>query len=254
MPEDQQTRPAWPAWYGFAGLLLALVATLIASGVIIAFAGDSDTPGVNLAATLVQDAALAGVAILLASQVAKPQPWHFGVRGFRWRTALKWAAIGIGIYLGFQILYVAAFHPKETQTTLKDLGAGESSLLTGLIGVMVVGVAPAVEEFFFRGFLYGAMRSSMSFLPAAALAGAVFGAIHFTTGVQAVPPLIVLGFVLCLIYEATGSILPGICLHAINNMIAFGADKQGSWPVAVVVAVLLVTACVTVPGRSRTLT
>jgi membrane protease YdiL (CAAX protease family) len=68
-----------------------------------------------------------------------------------------------------------------------------------------------------------------------------------------VPPLFALGFALCVAYEATGSILPGVCLHALNNMIAFGSDKDGSWPVAVATAVLVVTACVSLPGRSRNL-
>jgi membrane protease YdiL (CAAX protease family) len=51
----------------------------------------------------------------------------------------------------------------------------------------------------------------------------------------------------------TGSILPGIALHSLNNMIAFGADKDGSWAVGGVTAGLVLLACVTVPGRSRTL-
>ena len=254
MPEDQQTRPPWPVWYGLAGLAMAFFAAVIASLVLAGIVGSTDAPGVNLAATVIQDAALAGSAIYLAAQTTRPRPWHFGVRGFRWRTAVKWVLIGIGIYLGFQILYVAAFHPHEEQTTLKQLGAGNGPALTALIGVIVVGVAPLVEEFFFRGFLFGAFRTRLSFIPAALLGGVVFGLVHAGTGVQAVPPLAALGFALCLMYEATGSILPGVCVHAINNMVAFGVDKQGSWAVGAVVAALVVAACVTAPGRSRTLT
>src|SRR3954454_6390395 len=253
MPERNESQPRWPAWYGLAGLGLALVFTLMASVLLVGIVGAADAPGVNLTATLIQDAALVGAAVYLASRAAPPKPWQCGVRPFAWRTAIKWALIAIGIYLGFQILYVAAFHPKETQTTLKDLGAGNGTAVTVLIGVMVVGVAPAVEEFFFRGFFYGALRSELSFLPAALLAGLVFGGIHVTTGIQAVPPLMALGFALCLLYEATGSILPGVCIHALNNMIAFGADKQGSWAVGGIVAAVLVGACVTAPGRSRNL-
>jgi hypothetical protein len=39
----------------------------------------------------------------------------------------------------------------------------------------------------------------------------------------------------------------------LNNMVAFGADKDGSWAVAVITAVSVVTLCVTLPSRSRTL-
>jgi membrane protease YdiL (CAAX protease family) len=77
--------------------------------------------------------------------------------------------------------------------------------------------------------------------------------VHAPTGIEAVPPLIALGFAFCLLYEATGSIVPGIVLHTLNNMVAFGSDKDGSWAVAGVTAALVVLAAVTLSGRSRTL-
>jgi membrane protease YdiL (CAAX protease family) len=35
-----------------------------------------------------------------------------------------------------------------------------------------------------------------------------------------VPPLIVFGLLLALLYEKTGSIVPGIILHVLNNSVA----------------------------------
>jgi membrane protease YdiL (CAAX protease family) len=258
MLETEPQSPNWPAWYGFAALGLALLVTLIGGGILFAIIGaatgiKSDDPGVNIGLTLVQDAALAGCAIWLAAQASRPHPWQFGVRGVRFLRGLKWGAIAFAIYFVFQLIYVAAVHPDQEQTTLKDLGAGNGAVITILIGLLVVAIAPFIEEFFFRGFFYGSLRTQFSFLGAAALDGLVFGAIHAPTGVEAVPPLIALGFALCVAYEATGSILPGVILHTLNNMIAFGTDKDGSWAVAGVSAVLVVTACVTLPGRSRTL-
>jgi membrane protease YdiL (CAAX protease family) len=186
--------------------------------------------------------------------VSRPTPAQFGLRGTAFKRGLKWGAIAFAIYFAFQILYATAVHPDEKQTTLKDLGAGTAPGVTLLIGVLVVGVAPVIEEFFFRGFLFGSLRGHMPFVVAAVLDGLIFGAVHAPSGVQAVPPLIVLGFALCLSYEATGSIVPGIVLHSLNNMVAFGADKDGSWPVGAVVACLVFFTCVTLPGRRRTLT
>jgi membrane protease YdiL (CAAX protease family) len=232
---------------------------VFASGIVFALvkaAGadiSSDSPGVNVVATLIQDAALAGAAIWLASQVAPPRPWQFGLRSVPIGRALKWAAVAFAIYFTFQIIYVAAVHPDQKQTTLEDLGAGNGALITVVIGVLVVGVAPAIEEFFFRGFFYGALRTQFTFLTAALLDGLVFGLVHAPTGIEAVPPLVVLGFAFCVAYEATGSIVPGIVLHSLNNMVAFGADKDGSWAVAGITAVLVVTAAITLPRRSRTL-
>ena len=41
---------------------------------------------------------------------------------------------------------------------------------------------------------------------------------------RAVPPLMVFGVVLALLYERTGSIVPGILLHMLNNSIALLAQ------------------------------
>jgi membrane protease YdiL (CAAX protease family) len=258
MLETEPKSPSWPAWYGLAALGMALVATLFVSltilGIVSAAAGvKSDAPGLTIALTLVQDAALAACAIWLAAQTAKPRAWQFGLRPVRVLRGLKWLAIAFLIYFVFQLIYVAAFHPDQEQTTLRDLGAGNGAAITVLIGVLVVGIAPFVEEFFFRGFFYGSLRTQFSFLAAAGLDGLVFGLVHAPTGIEAVPPLIALGFALCVAYEATGSILPGVVLHTLNNMLAFGSDKDGSWAVACATAVVVVTAVVTLPRTSRTL-
>jgi membrane protease YdiL (CAAX protease family) len=258
MLEDEQTRPKWPAWYGFAALGMALILTVFGGGLFFAILSaatgvKSDDSGVTIALTFVQDIALAGSAVWLASQVRRPRPWDFGLRGTPFLRGLKWAAIAFAIYFAFNLIYVAAVHPDTEQTTLKDLGAGNGALITAFIGVLVVGIAPFVEEFFFRGFFYGALRTQLPFLGAALVDGVVFGAIHAPTGVDAVPPLIALGFALCVAYEATGSILPGVALHALNNMLAFGSDKDGNWAVAGITAALVLTACVTLPSRLRTI-
>jgi membrane protease YdiL (CAAX protease family) len=259
MPERDRTQPRWPAWYGFAALAMALIIAVFASGVLFTLlkAGGADVkaddPGVNITATLIQDFALALCAVWLAAQVAPPRPWQFGVRGVPWRQALKWGAIAFVIYFGFQLVYAAAVNPTEKQTTLKDLGAGNGAAVTALIGVLVVGVAPPIEEFFFRGFFYGALRSRFTFLAAALIDGVVFGLVHAPTGIQAVPPLVALGFAFCLAYEATGSILPGVALHSLNNMVALGSDKDGSWLAGGIVAGLVLVLCVTLPGWLRTL-
>ena len=251
-----RVRPAWPPWYGIAAFGMALFIAVMAGGILLVILQvggadvDADTPAVNIGATVIQDVVLVGVAIWLASRIAPPKPWQFGLEGAPLWRAVKWGLIAFAIYFVFQLLYAIAIHPDEKQTTLEELGAGSSPTATLLIGILVVGVAPLAEEFFFRGFFYGALRTRFTFMSAALLDGIFFGAVHAPTGIQAVPPLIALGFAFCLAYEATGSILPCVVLHALNNMIAFGVDKDGSWSVAVVVAATLIVACFVVPWRS----
>ena len=52
----------------------------------------------------------------------------------------------------------------------------------------------------------------------------IFGGLHALTGISAVPPLMVFGVILCLLYEKTGSIVPGIILHVLNNSVALLAQ------------------------------
>ena len=255
MPTDEM-RPAWPPWYGVAALAMAFVGTVFFGGItlaVIAQAADLDTDakGFNLALTLIQDVALVVCALYLAAQVRKPTLAQFGIRPVRFLTGLKWAAIAFAIYFVVARIYIVFVD--TDQTTLEDLGSGKSWAVTALIGVMVVAIAPVIEEFFFRGFMFGAFRTRMPFIGAALLDGVVFGVVHAGTGPSAIPPLIALGFAFCLVYEKTGSILPCICLHAFNNMLAFAADKSGDAAVAVTAFTLVVLACVTLPGRRGTL-
>jgi membrane protease YdiL (CAAX protease family) len=68
--------------------------------------------------------------------------------------------------------------------------------------------------------LFGGLRERLPKIPAALIGGLIFGGLHALTGISAVPPLIVFGFILCLLYEKTGSIVPGIILHMLNNSVA----------------------------------
>ncbi len=142
---------------------------------------------------------------------------RLGVRRFR-PSALKWMAAAVGAYLAFAALY-SAFVVEPEQEDIAD-GFGPVPVQVLLI---VLGAAIA-EEICFRGMLFGGLRERLPKVPAALVAGLVFGALHAFTGISAVPPLIVLGFVFCLLYEKTGSIVPGMLLHMLNNSVALLAQ------------------------------
>jgi membrane protease YdiL (CAAX protease family) len=154
----------------------------------------------------------------------------------------------------FAAVYAATLEPDVEQTVTEDLGADEGTLGLIVAGFMVILVAPAAEEFFFRGFFYRALRSRFAVVPAAALDGLVFGLIHFdfsgSDALLLVPPLAALGFVFCLVYERTGSLFPVIALHAFNNSVAYGA-QAGAWEVAAVLGPLMIAACALVPRLTR---
>ena len=105
---------------------------------------------------------------------------------------------------------------------------------------LVAVVAPIAEEFFFRGFFFGALRNWKGPWPAAILTGLVFGAIHIGSAEAAfLLPLAFFGFALCLLRERTGSLYPGIALHCINNSLAFGVSQHWGWQILVLLVCAL---------------
>ncbi|HWF74991.1 MAG TPA: CPBP family intramembrane glutamic endopeptidase, partial [Solirubrobacteraceae bacterium] len=86
-------------------------------------------------------------------------------------------------------------------------------------------------EFFFRGFIFGQLRSwlrARAWGPwvAALITGLLFGAAHTgSAAVKYLVPLAFLGFLLCLLRWKTGSLYPGMAMHSVNNSLAFGIDE-----------------------------
>jgi membrane protease YdiL (CAAX protease family) len=254
LPED--ARPRWPWWYGPVGFLAGAVTGLITAGIAWAALGVDDpgeSPGAIIVGTLLLDGSLVAVALLFASFVRRPRPWHFGLRRTPFWPAVGWAALGIFSFYVFAAIYSVAVQPDVEQTVAEDLGADESTIGLIAAGFMIICVAPFAEEFFFRGFFYGALRTRFSVAAAAIIDGLVFGLIHFegsTDGLLIVPPLAMLGVVFCLVYEQTRSLYPVIALHSINNSIAYAAQADGG-AVAAVLGPLMVAACAVVPRFTR---
>jgi membrane protease YdiL (CAAX protease family) len=138
---------------------------------------------------------------------------RLGLRRFR-PGAIKWMFAAIGAYLLFAIVYTAIVGEPDQKDIAEDFGTVPVQVL------LIVIAAPISEEVCFRGMLYGGLRERWPRIAAALLSGIVFGGLHALTGLSAVPPLIAFGFVLALLYEKTGSIVPGILLHMLNNSVA----------------------------------
>jgi membrane protease YdiL (CAAX protease family) len=138
---------------------------------------------------------------------------RLGVRGFQ-ISETKWMLAAVGVYLLFSAVYVALIgQPKQ-----KDIAEGFGAVPVQVL--LIVIAAPISEEVCFRGMLFGGLRERLPRLAAALISALIFGGLHATTGVSAVPPLIAFGFILALLYEKTGSIVPGILLHMLNNSVA----------------------------------
>ena len=253
-PEGVERAPRWPALFALWAFLVGITGTMLLVGLgaaIIGADGESDSPGFVVLATLVQAVVLVGTAVLFASFVSKPKPWHFGLRRTPFWLGLGWAVAGIVAFYVIAALYSVIVPVDVEQGVTDDLGADEGTFGLIVAGLMVMIVAPVAEELFFRGFFYKALRSRFTMVGAAVLDGLLFGAIHYNfEGADALlllPPLALLGFLFCVVYEKTGSLFPVIGMHAFNNSVAYAAQADGGWQVSLVVGPLVLAACVLAP-------
>ncbi len=148
---------------GLLGLLAATAATLVfatlVAGIFAAFGNDdSDNHAFQFIATFGGDAALVLTAYFMTADLGRPTPATFGFRRFH-PSAYGWVLVAFVAYLALAALYTVLVNP-PTEDLPEQLGADESVALAVVTGAFVVIVAPFAEEFFFRGFLYQALRNS----------------------------------------------------------------------------------------------
>jgi len=252
--------PRWKAWMAWAALVAAFGGALMGAliiGVIGSAAGSSFTdpsPAVSISATIVQDLSFIGAALLFANISARPLPEQFGLRPTRFWPAVGWMAATFAAFYAFTLVWVAILGVSPDDTKLPDeLGVKDSTYALLAVAFLVAVVAPMAEEFFFRGFFYGALRNWKGPWPAAILTGLVFGAIHVGSAEAAfLLPLGFFGFSLCLLRERTGSLYPGIALHCMNNSLAFGVSQHWGWEILLLFACalgLIALAALTVRAR-----
>ena len=98
------------------------------------------------------------------------------------------------------------------------------------LGVAVA--APIVEEITFRGYLFPALVRWRGPWLGALVCAIVFGLAHCAVyPPELLPMMAVFGFAACMLFWFTGSLLPCVALHAMNNALVTGRDLGWSWEV-----------------------
>ena len=142
---------------------------------------------------------------------------------FRWRN-LGITAIALAIiYFVAIILQICGCmewiqhisgSPEQQQVT-EDIATTEAPLTLAALLFSAIIVAPVMEEFAFRGFIYNVLRQRAGIVAAAISSSLLFSAVH-TSLVQA-PVLFIFGCAQCYLYEKSRSIIYPILLHAAFN-------------------------------------
>lgn len=250
--------PRWPAPMALAAFVTAILTAALFGSIVLLAAGDTDDPPAwaNVVAALIQDVAFVVLALVFAAMVARPRPWQFGLRRTRFWAAAGWSLLAYVVFVGLSYAFLTAVNATDEPDDLpQDLGVDESTAALLAIGFVVCVLAPLVEEFFFRGYLYGSFRRIRGPWLGALIVGILFGAVHAGGSDPAyLLPLAIFGGVLCLLRERTGSLYPCIVLHAINNCLAFGRSVDWTWqqPVSIVVSLALIALVLRAVTRSDT--
>ncbi len=152
-----------------------------------------------------------------------------GLRATPGLRSMALAFLVLLLYFGGTVGYVYAVGLNHAERSLSVVHYPNTvNEILDMIALAVT--APIAEEIFFRGILYRSLRNRLKVLPAALIAGCLFGLVH-ATGYPLItlPVKAFFGVLACLLYERTGSLLPGIAVHSFvdgssGDIALFGND------------------------------
>ncbi len=141
-------------------------------------------------------------------------------RAGEWRPALLMTAAltGAGVVLDLVLGLLGGWLALDSHWSEwfdADLAWGPTFAVALTLLATVV-VAPLFEEVIFRGLLFGSLRGRLGPWPAAVLSALLFGLAH-GYGATGFASVFVSGVLWAWAYERTGSLLPAIAAHALNN-------------------------------------
>lgn len=112
--------------------------------------------------------------------------------------------------LAQRLNYQPPLHP------LVDIILGEKKIIF-LIFLFLLGgvIGPTVEEIFFRGFAYPAIKKKTGIVFSIIITATFFAALH--QNLFAFLPIFFLGVVLAYVYEKSDSLIPPITIHILHN-------------------------------------
>jgi membrane protease YdiL (CAAX protease family) len=123
-------------------------------------------------------------------------------------------------------LLVALTGSDATPEQVLTGGIADTPLQLALAVVAAVVLAPLAEELLFRGLLHRGLRRRLALVPATAISSVVFAVVHIDVLLSqplAIVGLVLVGIILALAYERTGSLIVPIMIHAVHNAVTIVA-------------------------------
>ena len=155
------------------------------------------------------------------------RPVDLGLRRAPGPRSVMYATTALIAYVVGARMWAAFVHVGVGRGEFSALGDQGTAVIV-LAGIVAVVGAPIAEEIFFRGFLYRSLRNRMGIAPACVTSAILFSIGHVQYPVAALPELFLFGVIMALLYERTGSLLPGIAVHAFVDASAFEEALTGN--------------------------
>jgi hypothetical protein len=122
------------------------------------------------------------------------------------------------VIINLSLAYLSGGTFENPQVEALTGGSALEPLTLIVLLLLVAVVVPIVEELFFRGMIYPLLRYRWGAGVAISVSAAIFAAFHFVPLLM--PALFFVGLILGYLRERSGSVLPGVLLHAMQNGIA----------------------------------
>jgi membrane protease YdiL (CAAX protease family) len=191
------------------------------------------SPGLLVLSVIALELSLLGVVYL---RLIYPGVLRWRDLGLTSEAVPSRALVGIAVAFGTLVLVAGV------QLVLRSAGVeqNQAELYIGIRGaplwqflVLLVGgsvLAPLAEETFFRGYVFGFCLRTRGPWLAYAFSAALFAAAHFN--LPSIGPIFVIGLWFAYVYSQTGSLIPCIVAHGVNNAVALSVLYFGPSPVS----------------------
>ncbi|MBV9239418.1 MAG: CPBP family intramembrane metalloprotease [Xanthobacteraceae bacterium] len=143
-----------------------------------------------------------------------PRVWSTGLP-----RALVWGIVG-GIAASVAgVLYIEVALAFDLFPGLRHASLLPGHDATLWLAAIAIFAAPIFEEFIFRGLIFGGLRRSFGFIPAALASAAIFAIVHPPPSVI---PVFLMGLAAAFAYERTRMLAAPMAVHAIYNAAVLG--------------------------------
>jgi hypothetical protein len=213
------------SYFAMTFIALTVVSALVTP--LLPIGGPGGTAALALLQTLVIEAGLVAMIYVLVRRIYRLDV----VREMRWNTAYpigNGSLVVLGMGLAFAVMVAATLFPPSNPPIEQLINSPEAIVMFAAYGVLV---APAAEEFIFRGFLFRVFETLGGPAVAVRATALLFGLLHVPQlwgSWAGMAVIFLVGFALSEIRRRTNSLVPSMIVHFSYNSLILRAGVVGT--------------------------